>query len=161
MCPVWLSLVWMSPVWSFRPDVHPGRAARLDSAVPSEPRPTITLTPDEWQAFQDRLYERDDRLERRTPDTVPGRDEAVDAYVLSGHAEALRSNEVDGDVWGTLEDIDETAGDEEEAWAKIADFYLGRGCVLLSVTGLAEPEDWLFTEELARRLGLMDGGAAG
>jgi hypothetical protein len=127
--------------------------------VTSEPRQTITLTPAQWQTFQDSLYERDDRLERRAPETVLGRDEAVDPYVLSAHAEALRSNDVDGDVWGTLEDIDETAGDEEEAWEKIVDFYLERGCVLVRVTDLEEPEEWLFTEELARRLGLM--GVAG
>ena len=107
----------------------------------SEPRQTITLTPDEWQAFQDQLYERDDRLERRAPETVLGRDETVDPYVLSAHAEALRSNDVDGDVWGTLEDIDET--------------------VLVRVTDLDEPEEWLFTEELARRLGLTEGAAQG
>ncbi len=125
----------------------------------SEPPQTITLTPNEWQAFQDRLYERDDRLECRAPDTVLGRDEAVDPYVLSAHAEALRSNDVDGDVWGTLEDIDETAADEEEAWAKVVAFYLGRGCVMVRVTDQEEPEEWLFTEELARRLGLTDGPA--
>nr|WP_221284072.1 hypothetical protein [Deinococcus humi] len=119
------------------------------------------MTPDEWQAFQDQLYERDDRLERRASGTVMGHDETVDPYVLSAHAEALRSNDVDGDVWGTLEDIDETAGDEEEAWAKIVAFYLERGCVLVRVTDLDEPEDWLFTEELARRLGLTKGAAQG
>ncbi|CAM3829808.1 hypothetical protein [Deinococcus frigens] len=118
--------------------------------------PTITLTPGEWQAFQDRLYERDDRLELRAPGTVLKRGEEVDPYVLSAHAEALRSGEVDGDVWDTLEDIDETAGDEEEAWQKITAFYLGRGGVLIRVTGMDEPEDWLFTEDLARRLGLIE-----
>ncbi|CAM3355972.1 hypothetical protein DESA109040_09165 [Deinococcus saxicola] len=127
----------------------------------SEPRQNITLTPGEWQAFQDRLYERDDRLELRASDTVVRRDEAVDPYVLSAHAEALQSGEVEGDVWGTLEDIDESAADEQEAWEKITAFYLGRGSVLVSVTGLDEPEEWIFTEELARRLGLMDGAAQG
>ncbi|MFK7601587.1 hypothetical protein ACI3L1_05185 [Deinococcus sp. SM5_A1] len=121
----------------------------------SEPRSTITLTPDEWQAFQDRLYERDDRLELRVPDTVVRRDETVDPYVLSAHAEALQSGEVEGDVWGTLEDIDESAADEQEAWEKITAFYLGRGSVLVRVTGLDEPEEWIFTEELAHRLGLI------
>ncbi|GGL73971.1 hypothetical protein GCM10010840_10080 [Deinococcus aerolatus] len=127
----------------------------------SEPERTITLSPDEWQDFQDRLYERDDRLELRTPDTVLARGEQVDAYVLSGHAEALNSGEVDGDVWGTLEDIDETAADEEEAWERIVAFYLGRGAVLVRVTGHDEPEEWLFTEELARRLGLFGMSQAG
>ena len=127
----------------------------------SEPQRTITLSPDEWQAFQDRLYERGDRLELKSPDTVLARGEQVDAYVLSGHAEALHSGEVDGDVWGTLEDIDETAADEEEAWEKIVAFYLGRGGVLVRVTGFDEPEEWLFTEELARRLGLFGAGKAG
>lgn len=126
-----------------------------------EPHRTITLSPDEWQAFQDRLYERDDRLELRTPGTVLARGEQVDAYVLSGHAEALNSGEVDGDVWGTLQDIDETAADEDEAWATIVAFYLGRGAVLVRVTDHDEPEEWLFTEELARRLGLLTAGLSG
>ncbi|MFD1730089.1 hypothetical protein ACFSC4_01565 [Deinococcus malanensis] len=76
--------------------------------------------------------------------------------MLSGHAEALRSADVDGDLWGTLEDLDETAADEEEAWDKICSFYLERGCVLVSVEGLEEPEEWILTAELARRLGLLE-----
>ena len=62
--------------------------------------------------------------------------------------------EVDGDVWGTLADIEEEAGDEEEAWARITAFYLDRGCVLVRVTGTDEPEEWLLEAGLARRLGL-------
>ena len=126
-----------------------------------EPHRTITLSPDEWQAFQDRLYERDDRLELRTPDTVVAKGEQVDVYILSGHAEALNSGDVDGDVWGTLEDIDETAADEDEAWDTIVAFYLGRGAVLVRVTGQDEPEEWLFTEDLARRLELLPPGQSG
>lgn len=118
---------------------------------------TIELTPDGWEAFLASLYERDDRLERRGPGSAPLPEEAVDAYVLSGHAEALRSAEVDGDLWGTLADLEEEAGDEEQAWAKIVAFYLGRGCVLVRVTGTPEPEEWLLEETLARRLGLIDG----
>ncbi|MCP2015571.1 hypothetical protein L1280_002739 [Deinococcus sp. HSC-46F16] len=114
----------------------------------------LTLTPDEWDAFLARLYERDERLDVRTPGETYPPEEGVDAYVLSAHAEALRSAEVDGDVWGTLEDIEETAGNEEDAWAKIVAFYLDRGCVLVRVTGSEEPEEWLLEEGLARRLGL-------
>ncbi|MFC4639556.1 hypothetical protein [Deinococcus hohokamensis] len=122
----------------------------------------ILLSPARWDAFLASLYERDDRLDLRRPDETYRHDEAVDAYALSAHAEALRSAEVDGDVWGTLEDLDETASDEEEAWAKICAFYLERGCVLVRVTGpeateTDEPEEWIFTAELARRLGLMSG----
>lgn len=122
--------------------------------------PILTLTPDEWDAFLARLYERDERLDVRTSDETYPPEEDVDAYVLSAHAEALRSAEVDGDVWGTLEDIEETAADEEDAWARIVAFYLDRGCVLVRVTGTAEPEEWLLEEGLARRLGLL-GSAAG
>lgn len=118
---------------------------------------TITLTGEEWEAFLAGLYERDDRLERREPGTVYSPQEQVDAYVLSGHAEALRSAEVDGDVWGTLADLEEEAGDEEEAWAKIVAFYLDRGCVRVQVVDAPEPEEWLLEEALARRLGLVDG----
>ncbi|GGL99722.1 hypothetical protein [Deinococcus aerophilus] len=117
--------------------------------------PTITLNATDWQHFLDSLYERDDRLERRAPDTVVAPDEEVDAYTLSAHVEALRSGEVDGDVWGTLEDIEETAGDEEEAWTKITAFYRSRGCVLVQVLDQEEPEEWLLSEALARRLGLQ------
>ncbi|WP_034384636.1 hypothetical protein [Deinococcus sp. YIM 77859] len=119
---------------------------------------TIQLTRDQWNAFLASLYERSDRLGVREPGALYAAEEAVDAYVLSGHAEALRSAEVDGDVWGTLEDIEEQAGDEEEAWAKIKAFYLDRGCVLLQVTDTAEPEEWLLAEELAQRLGLLRAG---
>ncbi|MFC4427491.1 hypothetical protein [Deinococcus navajonensis] len=117
----------------------------------------IVLSPDRWDAFLASLYERDDRLDLRVPDATYHRDEAVDAYVLSAHAEALRSGEVEGDVWGTLEDLDETAGDEEEAWEKICAFYLERGCVLVRVTDMDEPEEWILSAELAGRLGLMSG----
>ncbi|MFC5848215.1 hypothetical protein [Deinococcus petrolearius] len=122
---------------------------------PTPSRSLITLSADEWQAFLAGLYERGDRLDRRVPGESYARDEAVDAYALSAHAEALQSAEVDGDLWGTLEDIDETAKSEEEAWNKIRAFYLDRGCVLVRVTGTEEPEDWLLAEALARRLGLL------
>lgn len=118
---------------------------------------TIDLTLGEWEAFLAGLYERDDRLERREPGAAYPPEEDVDAYVLSGHAEALRSAEVDGDVWGTLSDIEEEAGNEDEAWAKIVAFYLDRGCVLIRMTDADEPEEWLLEAGLARRLGL--GGA--
>lgn len=117
----------------------------------------IHLTPARWQAFLDGLYERDERLERREAGHEYPPEEAVDAYVLSAHAEALQSSEVDGDVWGTLEDLDETAGTEEEAWAKVRAFYLERDCVLVVVDGLDEPEEWLLTRTLAGRLGLLGG----
>ena len=81
--------------------------------------------------------------------------------MLSAHTEALRSAEIDGDVWGTLADIEEEAGDEEEAWAVITAFYLDRGCVLVRVTDAEEPEEWLLEEGLARRLGLLEFGTAG
>lgn len=122
--------------------------------------PVITLNADAWEAFLAGLYERDDRLDVRVPGETYARNETVDAYVFSGHAEALHGAEVDGDVWGTLEDLDETATDEQEAWAKIRAFYLQRGCVLLRVEGLnapgepEEPEEWIVTERLALRLGL-------
>ncbi|WP_339096318.1 hypothetical protein ACINK0_10655 [Deinococcus sp. VB343] len=115
----------------------------------------LTLSLSEWQTFLDSLHERDDRLERRTPGETYPDDEAVDAYVLSGHAEALQSAEVDGDLWGTLADLEQEAQTEEEAWAKICGFYLERGCVLVRVEGSEEPEEWIFAAPLARRLGLL------
>lgn len=135
--------------------VPSGRAHRAGKATYTPAmNDTITLTPGEWDAFLGSLYERGDRLERREPGQSYPPEEAVDAYVLSGHAEALRSAEVEGDVWGTLADIEEQAGSEEEAWARIVRFYLDRGCVLLRVADTDEPEEWLLEEGLARRLGL-------
>ncbi|BDP42120.1 hypothetical protein DAETH_20890 [Deinococcus aetherius] len=117
---------------------------------------TIELTQAQWEAFLAGLYERDDQLHRRVPGAEYPPEEEVDAYVLSGHAEALRSAEVDGDVWGTLADIEEEAGNEEEAWARIVAFYLDRGCVLVRVQGTEEPEEWLLADGLAGRLGLLE-----
>lgn len=119
---------------------------------------TIELTETEWEAVLAGLYERDETLGRRVPGAEYPPEEEVDPYVLSAHAEALRSAEIDGDVWGTLADIEEEAGDEEAAWAKIVAFYLGRGCVLVRVTEAEEPEEWIFAEELAGRLGLGERG---
>jgi len=112
----------------------------------------LDLTPEAFAALLARLYERDDRLEFRQPGETYARSEVVDAYVLSGHAEALLSEEFEGDVWGTLDDLDETATSEEEAWAKIRAFYLDRGNVLLR---LGPGEEWILTEALARRLELL------
>ncbi|MDB5046187.1 MAG: hypothetical protein JWQ08_2237 [Deinococcus sp.] len=125
----------------------------------SAPTPSIVLTTEQWQSFLASLYERGDKLDLREEGGIyHPRKEAVDAYVFSGHAEALLSSEVDGDVWGTLEDIEETASTEEEAWQKIVAFYLERGCVLMEVQPEEEgetPDQWLIAERLARRLGLM------
>lgn len=104
----------------------------------------LTLTLPEWDALLARLYERDDRLDLKVEGETYPASETVDPYVLSGHAEALQSAEVDGDLWGTLEDIEEEAASEDEAWAKISAFYRDRGCVLLRVTGTEEPEEWIF-----------------
>ena len=117
----------------------------------------LTLTLPEWDALLARLYERDDRLDLKAAGETYPASETVDPYVLSGHAEALQSAEVDGDLWGTLEDIEEEAASEDEAWAKISSFYRDRGCVLLRVTGTEEPEEWIFSAALLRRLGLLGG----
>lgn len=122
----------------------------------SEPAANIkTLSLHDWETFLNSLYERDDRLERREHGQTYLPEEQVDAYVFSGHAEAMQSAEVDGDLWGTLEDLEETATTDEEAWQKIMNFYQGRGCLLVQVTGAPEREEWLLSEELAARLGLI------
>ncbi|PNY83089.1 hypothetical protein [Deinococcus koreensis] len=121
---------------------------------------TISLTAQQWDGFLASLYERDDRLELREAGQTYPPLETVDAYVMSAHAEALLSGEVEGDLWGTLEDIEETASSDEEAWQRITDFYLSRGCVLIRITGLEEPEEWILSGDLARRLGLPGGAAA-
>jgi hypothetical protein len=134
-------------------------AGTLPNMNDQTPTPSIVLSAEQWQSFLSSLYERGDKLDLREEGGVyHPRKEAVDAYVFSGHAEALLSSEVDGDVWGTLEDIEETAETEEEAWQKIVGFYRGRGCVLMEVQPeeVGEPADqWLISEPLARRLGLL------
>lgn len=123
---------------------------------PLLPSPARTLTLSEWEKRLARLYERGDRLDVRQDGESYAPDEAVDAYALSAHAEALQSAEVDGELWGTLADLEEEAASDDEAWAKICTFYLERGCVLLRVTGGDEREEWIFEEALARRLGFLD-----
>ncbi len=116
----------------------------------------VTLTAQQWEDFLASLYERDQCLDCREDGARYYPDENVDPYVLSAHAEALRSAEVEGDLWETLADLDETAQDEAEAWQKITAFYLDRGAVLIKVTGLDDTEEWIFSEPLAARLGLLD-----
>ena len=120
----------------------------------------IVLSRAQWEAWQAGLYERDERLERRAAGGVYRRDEAVDAYALSAHAEAFYSQEIEAEVWETLADLELEAASEEDAWAMIRAFYLERGCVLVRVGEEDGPdlpderEEWLFDEELARRLEL-------
>ena len=113
------------------------------------------MTSPEWNSFLSSLYERDDRLERRQAGETYPPEDTVDAYVFSGHAEAMQSADVDGDVWGTLQDLEETATSEDEAWQKIVAFYTERGCVLVQITDAPEREEWLVSEDLARRLQLI------
>ncbi|ULH16422.1 hypothetical protein MF271_07505 [Deinococcus sp. KNUC1210] len=124
----------------------------------------IRLTQEQWEQFQAGLYERDERLERREPGGTYSRDERVDAYVLSAHAEALYSQDIDPDLWETLADLEMEAGSDEEAWRMIREFYLERGCVLVRIgedlntdAGPDDREEWLFSERLAERLGLTAG----
>lgn len=115
---------------------------------------TIPLSEDQWHDFLAGLYERGDRLDRQVPGESYPRDERVDAYVFSAHAEAINSDDIDGDLWGTLEDLDLEAASEEQGWQLIRDFYLERGCVILAIEHDGE---WIVEEGLARRLGLMTG----
>lgn len=111
------------------------------------------LSYDEWQTFLQGLREEDEQLlpkDQASPDA-----ELVDAYVFSGHAEAMQSSEIDGDLWGTLADIESSAQNEEEAWQKIVEFYTERNCLLLKITDTPELEEWIINEELAQRIGLI------
>lgn len=113
----------------------------------------LFLSRDAFDALLASLRERDDRLEIGP---VEDGDEPVDAYALSAHVEALRAEDIDGDVWGTLEDLEMTARDEDEAWAKIRAWYLERGCVALFVGDEDGARDeYLLAESLARRLKLL------
>ncbi len=116
----------------------------------------IHLSDDAWAAFQSSLYERDERLERRVDGESYKPDERVDVWVLSAHAEAIFSQDIDPEVWDTLADLDMEAETEEDAWRLIRSFYLERGNMLVSIgDGLGEDrEEWIFAEALATRLGL-------
>lgn len=118
----------------------------------------VHLSEDAWAAFQASLYERDERLERRAEGQTYPLDERVDPWVLSGHAEALFSQDIDPEVWETLEDLDMEAASEEDAWGLIRAFYLDRGNVLVRIgEGVGEDrEEWIFSETLAGRLGLAE-----
>lgn len=125
-----------------------------ESPLPS-PSP-LHLSGDAWEKFQHSLYERSERLEQRQPGQTYKPDEKVDVWVLSAHAEALFSQDIDPEVWDTLADLDLEAASEEDAWALIKGFYLERGNVLVVVgDGVGEDrEEWIFSEALVQRLGL-------
>ena len=124
----------------------------------------LQLSQAAWEEFQQSLYERDDRLDRRTDDQTYKLDERVDAWVLSAHAEAIYSQDIDPDVWETLEDLELEAADEEDAWRMIRSFYLERGNVLVRIgdgllsddTPADEREEWIFSDALATRLRIQE-----
>jgi hypothetical protein len=117
-----------------------------------------------WEEFQQSLYERGDRLERRTEGQAYKLDERVDAWVLSAHAEAIYSQDIDPEVWETLEDLELEAADEEDAWRMIRSFYLERGNVVVRIgdgplsddTPADEREEWIFSDALATRLRIQE-----
>ncbi|MFN8509065.1 MAG: hypothetical protein U0Z75_00615 [Deinococcaceae bacterium] len=111
----------------------------------------IKLSVEAFASFLDGWIERGGCL--FTKDQVGSRlvdDEDVDPYVFSGHVEALRAREIDGDLWETLADLDEVATSEDEAWDKIVSFYQNRDCVILDVEG----DQYILANSLAVRLGL-------
>ncbi len=108
----------------------------------------IDLNPDDFESLLARLRERDDRLEFGEP---ANKDEIVDDYVFSGHVEALRAESLEGDVLGTLADLELEARDEDEAWETIKAWYVPRGCVVLRVGD----DEYVLAENLARRLQLL------
>ncbi len=124
----------------------------------------LQLSQAAWEEFQQSLYERDDRLDRRTDDQTYKLDERVDAWVLSAHAEAIYSQDIDPEVWETLEDLELEAADEEDAWRMIRSFYLERGNVVVRIgdgplsddTPPDEREEWIFSEALAARLRVQE-----
>ncbi|MBC7645703.1 MAG: hypothetical protein H7095_01135 [Pseudopedobacter sp.] len=112
----------------------------------------IELDAQNFNALLESLLERKETLIfRKDAGKRERNDEDVDLYVFSGHLEALRSDEIDGDVWGTLEDLEYEAGSEDEAWELIKGFYLERGCTLLKVNA----DEYILNDVLARKLGLV------
>ena len=124
----------------------------------------LQLSQAAWEDFQQSLYERGDRLDRRVDAQTYRLDERVDAWVLSAHAEAIYSQDIDPEVWETLEDLELEAADEEDAWRMIRSFYLERGNVVVRIgdgplsddTPPGEREEWIFSEALAARLRVQE-----
>jgi hypothetical protein len=113
----------------------------------------MTLTPPQFAALLDSLLERNEFLIfKKEAGPAQAGDEKVDLYVFSGHLEALRSEEIDGEIMETLHDLELQAKNEDEAWVKIKGFYLERGCTLLGVGS----DEYIISDPLARRLGLLD-----
>ncbi|MBB6100051.1 hypothetical protein HNR42_003516 [Deinobacterium chartae] len=111
------------------------------------------MTRAEFDALLASLIERDGALLFRDQ-AGPSRkgDEDVDLYVFSGHLEALRSEEIDGEIEEHLMDLGyPPAASEEAAWEQVRDFYLERGCVLLRV----EADEYVLSEQLAQHLKLL------
>ncbi len=119
---------------------------------PQPEQQIIRLSLEAFEAVLSDFYDRDHQLFRRVPGERYPHKEDVDLYAISAYAEALISDEIDGDLWNTLSDLEETAPSEEEAWAKIKAFYLARGYMLLY---LGEGEEWIFAPEVLRQLGLL------
>jgi len=112
----------------------------------------IELDPQDFNTLLGSLLERREALLFRSEAGKREKnDEDVDLYVFSGHLEALKSDEIDGDVWGTLEDLEYSAGNETEAWEQIKGFYLERGCTLLKVG----TDEYILSDVLARKLKLL------
>ena len=112
----------------------------------------IELDPQDFNALLGSLLERREALLFRSEAGKREKnDEDVDLYLFSGHLEALRSDEIDGDVWGTLKDLEYSAGNETEAWEQIKGFYLERGCTLLRVGA----DEYVLSDSLARKLKLL------
>ena len=115
-------------------------------------RAVIELDPQDFNALLGSLLERKEALLFKSEAGKREKnDEDVDLYVFSGHLEALKSDEIDGDVWGTLEDLEYSAGNETEAWEQIKSFYLERGCTLLKVSS----DEYILSDVLARKLKLL------
>lgn len=112
---------------------------------------TLTLSRAELDQLLSSLVERDEKLVFKKDIKPKKTDEPVDLYVFSGHLEALRSEELDGMLMETIEDLGYEARDEDEAWEIIKAFYLPRKCTLLKV----DEDEYIIGTELARRLGLL------
>ena len=113
----------------------------------------ITLTPAQFSSFLDTLLERNEFLIFKKDAGPPQHgDENVDLYVFSGHLEALRCEEIDGEIMETLHDLELEAKNEDEAWLKIKGFYLERSCTLLQVN----QDEYIISDALIQRLGLLE-----
>jgi len=121
------------------------------------PIAVLAVDDDSFDAALERFALVEDELvERASLGREPDEDEVLDRYAFTGLVEALRSEEFEEDPLDTVQDLELEGpfATPDDAWEAVKDFYAERACLLLTV---GEGEEFIVGEEIARRLGLLQG----